>query len=202
MTCADGATCVNGVCRQGGCDATNCATGCCDAQGVCRPGRSNASCGTNGVACFACGPGLDCVEGVCRCTPGACPSGCCDEAGVCRSPSLPTKPSRDACGTNGEACFACGLGLDCLSGRCQCFPTSACAGCCNATGDACLDGSFNDLACGAGGVSCVNCTGQRKSCVNGVCVCTTASCPTVCCGGECCGPGQQCSGGAVPFCFS
>lgn len=98
------------------------------------------------------------------CSPETCPSGCCNAAGTCERGLVDS-----ACGQRGVACELCGTGRRCKTGACEtilvdagmgaCAPAN-CAGCCTSTGN-CLvpPDSDRSITCGAGGVSCVVCSG-------------------------------------------
>ena len=82
------------------CGPGNCA-GCCTAQGICLGGTQPSVCGGGGLACTSCGNG-QCVNHACvmPCGPGTC-NGCCSQRSVPRGNSV------NACGSGGNACFAC-----------------------------------------------------------------------------------------------
>ncbi|MBL8922132.1 MAG: endonuclease/exonuclease/phosphatase family protein [Myxococcaceae bacterium] len=60
------------------------------------------------AALSACGTSTQCTVATCR-------SGCCDVMGVCRQPGTAT------CGTSGQQCVECALGLVCTLGQCVPF---------------------------------------------------------------------------------
>lgn len=64
-------------------------------------------CGTT-----VCGPGLECANGLCRCTDKSCP-GCCTASNQCMVGN-----TINACGAGGSPCTVCDGGLACLGGRC------------------------------------------------------------------------------------
>ncbi len=82
----------------------------CDPRGVCVCGTNPSCTGLNVDRCEGgqckcgssspCGPGQECVDGTCRCTPNSC-SGCC--AGSTCEPGN----TKDKCGKGGEACRKC-----------------------------------------------------------------------------------------------
>jgi hypothetical protein len=92
-----------------------------------------------------------------------------------------------ACGTNGNACIACGVNADgCANGQCRCGSGAACAvgqhcvggsctcdaiscnvGCCS--GKSCVGGT-SDAACGTGGGRCATCR-SIQSCTGQQCLC-------------------------------
>ncbi|MBN2498152.1 MAG: hypothetical protein JXR96_26415 [Deltaproteobacteria bacterium] len=193
--CLDGQRCVSGACI---CDAYSC-DGCCDGP-TCRRGDEDAFCGSGGVPCEDCSPGICGAAGVCSgCNAETCPDGCCTGA-TCHSP-----PALAHCGLLGEACVdcdalrsdncspagaclcgtraACRPGQRCSAGACICDPAS-CAGCCDAAG-ACRGGD-EDALCGAGGAPCEDCS--PGACEDGgVCSgCNAETCASGCCVGATC----------------
>jgi hypothetical protein len=163
-------------------------------------GNDTTACGKQGQACAACAFNQVCVQDglpnarTCQvqatCGPNNCP-GCC----VGNQCVVATTPQ--ACGTNGQACKACGPSQACGPlGTCvqgpDCNPVN-CAGCC--VGDICAVGTQN-TACGAGGGLCLNCANQAppRVCQSGVCqapACGPATCPNGCCSGNTCVTGTQ-----------
>jgi hypothetical protein len=90
-------------------DAGHCASascnGCCDTDGVCQPGLLPSSCGENGVACVACAPGVQCVDGTCGIRDGGPCSNCrtsteCGLSGVCVQIAA-DDVCADPCGSDG-----------------------------------------------------------------------------------------------------
>jgi hypothetical protein len=199
-TCAAGQTCVaqssgGGSCTgPTTCDPTSCASGCCDATGRCVAGNDTTACGKGGVRCAACtidqvcSPGVQTCQPRVPCGPSNC-DGCCGPNNQCVTASTTTA---QACGARGEACRQCGQNLVCdrPTGTCK-PPTSACnplncPTCC--AGDRCVSPD-QDLTCGLGGGSCVDCTRQGLLCAGGSCQarrCTAATCPNGCCSGNTC----------------
>ena len=187
----------------------NCA-GCCDAAGTCRAGDAVNACGRSGGVCLDCGAlGFGCIDGACEGPPPPCAStcaGCCEAGGLCRFGT-----QSDACGANGAACQDCAaLGQGCVSARCQgpppaCGPAN-CGGCCEA--GACRTGR-DVAACGAGGITCQNCSSAGRICnqPGSYCAfiptCGAVTCPSGCCDAqgncrsgrtdaECGSTGQRC----------
>jgi hypothetical protein len=176
VACPPGGSCFKGACAfpQPDCGPSNCA-GCCMDANTCSYGIAVDACGFGGQECEGCGPGSlnPCVArpdggGICQpvCGPESC-RGCCDGTSCLLGQSEPS------CGTQGETCTTCVEGESCilqgdgLGGSCQ-LPCSAatCAGCCSS--DVCAVGS-QDLACGVGGETCVDCTSNQLRCLSGVC---------------------------------
>jgi hypothetical protein len=184
VACSSGMSCSSGTCTCPGCMAGSSCVG----------GTSSTQCGKAGVAC------QDCVALAGPCRTGSCSSfsqtcqfanksngTTCDDGqwctvgDSCQSGSCATSPRdcssvADACNdascnetldlcekqpkANGTACQLSSLSGTCLGGSC-------CTGCVLGTG--CDLGTAND-ACGKGGVACVNCTTQGKTCdSSGVC---------------------------------
>jgi hypothetical protein len=120
----------------------DCPDGCC-MSGVCTTSTFN-TCGTGGIACRTCEPRTadSCASaGYCACGRGpSCDPRTTDRCafGVCR------------CGINPP----CGFGQECVSGRCECTPSS-CGGCC--ISGTCAPGNTKDQ-CGKGGGACVKCS--------------------------------------------
>jgi hypothetical protein len=155
------------------CGPSNC-PGCCIGT-WCATGNQNNSCGKDGLECFDCRPGPDCVPsgggGLCGGKPPClnC-NGCCLD-GQCVQGSSDTQ-----CGGQGRVCDNCAVqGWDCVlvgpnsdyrCGRNNFCDKQSCAGCC--FGSVCGVGT-QDVACGTGGVNCVDCLDQKKTCVNGAC---------------------------------
>jgi hypothetical protein len=161
-----------------GCNAWTCSLGCCESDGGCLA-ISQDTCGSNGDACEKCasdafcrGPG-SCFRQQPNCNASNC-NGCCTDPtrGYCA-----TGVHNTLCGHDGEICARCvpseGTG-QCVSqpdggGSCTVPPCSSvnCAGCCY--GDVCSVGT-QDIACGQGGVACVDCVFlSTPRCVGGVC---------------------------------
>lgn len=142
---------------------------CCDPvkQVCCPPGQSCCF----GVCCPAgtnCCGGICCPSGQCGCNGACCPTGqCCN--GVCCPPGQ--------CGCNGSCCPA----GQCCNGVC-CPPGQSCSnGICCPTGqvncsNSCVDLSTDSQNCG----SCASACGRGQNCVNGQCICATASDPSFC----------------------
>ena len=167
------------------CGPANCA-GCCSSD-VCQPGSFGSECGRSGQACFSCGGGSSCQQGVCQfggkdggfCGSMSC-GGCClnDLCFAGNTPSL--------CGSGGQSCQMCPGGFSCGSGFCQgggfdggfCGPGN-CFGCC--FGGNCQPGNTQFL-CGTFGAACFGCA---VACIQGTCASGADA------GG--CGPGT-CSG--------
>ncbi|MGV3624327.1 MAG: hypothetical protein ACO1OB_26140, partial [Archangium sp.] len=63
--CAQGESCVSGVCTsQPSCGPMSCPNGCCD-NGQCRSGNSQLACGRQGSMCQRCPMGTQCTNGMC-----------------------------------------------------------------------------------------------------------------------------------------
>ena len=179
--CNAGVSCNLGVCSD--CPA-GCPDGCCSGN-TCVP-RGVLTCGNGGSACvacdpittdgcnvqglcacgtgLACGPGQHCVSGACVCDAVSCPSGCCQN-NVCETSTADAgSAALRACGKNGRACTTCS-------------PIRS---------DSCT--STGQCACGAN-FSC----GVGQKCVNGSCVCDSATCSGCCSpdGRSCVQPGTQ-----------
>ncbi len=188
--CTGGKKCVGGKCAKvGSCSAVSCPSGCC--QGTqCKPGNAKEACGSAGAPCSLCDAGQSCVGQTCKsvasCSPSNCATGCC-KAGVCKPGN-----AKEACGSAGKQCVACGAGQGCVGGECKpmggCSP-STCGGCCKA--GTCKPGN-TDAECGTGGVSCAACA-AGQSCQSGVCSatpCSPATCSSGCCKAGKCEPGS------------
>lgn len=160
---------------------------CCDFACV-DPSTSAEHCGACGQSC---GPDEACQDGLCRCgTQGElCGDAelCCD--GDCHGPS-----SLEHCGACGKVC---GSEERCLRGACLCLGSSGSVAscgddetCCPGLEDPCADLSSDPQNCGACGLSC----GSGEPCVDGMCVCGSATAlGGVCAPGEaCCGDPAQC----------
>ncbi len=111
------------TCGTGGIACKQCnpfTTNICLPQGVCGCGSGPACtwskvdrCEAGQCKCgssSACGPGQQCVDGECRCTPESC-DGCCD-GNTCKPGN-----EKSQCGSNGEACQKCRHG--CANGTCD-----------------------------------------------------------------------------------
>ena len=165
----------------GACNATSCPNGCCDGSGVCWA-SSDATCGTNGATCVACGGADVCTAGTCTagCDATTCQTGCCDGT------SCAAGTANAACGVDGAACVACAGGQECVSvaggGACVCNAASCASGCCDANG---VCQTASDATCGVGGAACVECS-AGDSCTAGVCTATCGACTTGCCDGSSC----------------
>lgn len=99
-----------------------------------------------------------------------------------------------ACGNTGGVCSLCGMGEQCVGGRCMtaaCGP-GTCNGCCGF--GFCVTSSMQSgLACGANGAMCSQCSGGQQ-CRNGACVapvCDMMSCAMGCCQNGQCLPGSM-----------
>ncbi len=149
-----------------------------------------------------------------QCTASTC-GGCCDSAGICQLGS-----TAQACGTFGQACVACGLGLSCNAGFCSggagggggsCVPAT-----CMSLGKNCgtlSDGCGGTLSCGTCEVSGESCGGAGTANVCGPGTCNPKSCtdlgancgqPSDGCGallscGSCTAAGDTCGGGGTAF---
>ncbi len=165
------------------CDATNC-TGCC-LQNICVSGATSTACGKGGAACSTCSSNEFCPSVTFTCTPqpcnsSTCPNGCCDGTGHCQAGTSTT-----ACGFGGLQCSKCVGNQTCDSERVcvnNVCSSSTCIGCCDAQGK-CQAGSSN-AACGANGLTCVNCNGNETCSASHSCQpqgCTISNCPTGCC---------------------
>ncbi len=198
----------------GVCNAKNCPTGCCDSAGKCRNGTELTGCGgPGGIACVDCaGKGFDfcdatrrvCAREVKVCDGTTCADGCCGpglgDAGLACYDGVSDK----ACGTGAATCAVCGAAKDagvtttcdpkqhtCVSPTCN---AKTCNGCCDKSGK-CQPGDANTV-CGAGGMTCTDCTQQNASCVasgitGGACegpppLCGPDTCPNGCCLGDTC----------------
>lgn len=114
---------------------------------TCQEFRSDPdNCGGCGVAC---GDGQACVEGSCRCQPGATFAD-----GACVFTSF----DADNCGTPGTVC---GADRVCSAGAC----VSACPASATRCGRSCVELTDNDVHCGA----CDNACGSATSCHAGTC---------------------------------
>lgn len=163
------------------CGPTNCKT-CCQPDGKCAFTGSDSTCGNGGQACKVCPPGYHCsknpycVKVVAECNPSTC-DGCCTDPKL-GLPSCVSGTDNFVCGTGGIRCQDCGSikGASCvptamgIGGSCQTKPQacspSTCAGCCY--GPVCAVG-VQDLACGANGQACVDCTATSQTCTNHAC---------------------------------
>ncbi|MDP3498899.1 MAG: hypothetical protein Q8S33_01150 [Myxococcales bacterium] len=181
------------ACGSAGAACTTCDTltaDTCGADGRCRCG-AGAPCSdvTGADRCVAgvcrcgdgaaCGPGRECLQRTCQCTPASC-SGCC-QAGQCV-----TAPSRTACGAGGSACLDCGASA-CSGEQCAaalCNATNCPTGCC--VGAQCQTGRDVN-ACGAAGRACASC--GLGVCDGGTCEarCGPANCRGCCVGTTCVG---------------
>lgn len=121
-------SCASGICEQGvcveACSPETC-SGCCNGPTIndCLEignDQSALACGSEGMACAACGGNATCTQGSCVDTTCNldCPDGCCDGA-TCRDGDV-----NNLCGTGGEACFSCGMDQTCSSGLCVVDPDS------------------------------------------------------------------------------
>jgi hypothetical protein len=185
VSCATGETCQAGACvrSQPGCGPSNCAGCCLDASTCATTGRSDFACGSGGGSCEQCVPSQD--SGACAPDPdgggicggtGSCNfrnCGTCCVGGDCSTYGL----SQTQCGTNGENCQACTGGERCEStggaggGQCVLPPDGGCGpltcnGCCD--GDVCAVGT-QQVACGTGGVTCLDCALYGRTCQAGAC---------------------------------
>jgi hypothetical protein len=183
--CGPGEFCKGGCVRyQDDCNASNC-PGCCENVNLCAAGNSNYACGHAGLECQRCvpseGTGLCVLEGD---AGGSCvalttcdPSNC---QGCCVGSACVVGDADGACGSRGVACTACSGSQTCTfdttgqygaKGQNVCAVTSpcdpsTCGGCCD--GLVCAEGT-QDIACGAGGVPCVDCQSAGRACVMGAC---------------------------------
>ena len=186
-----GGNCFNQVCTDpvSECAGVTCqaeATGCCPSgccqlptnqcNGVgecCAPNCDGRQCGPDGCGnsgtCGMCPSGSKCdtATGRCGCTPQTCPDGCCDDNGVCQRGH-----TDQACGTSGEACYACGSNQFCSAETGECRDNPPCSaetcanGCCN------LENGFHvcrtDLrGCEPGGACCSGCCDENQECQPG-----------------------------------
>jgi len=175
----DGMVTDAGVDAPDPCGPTNC-QGCCRSDGTCNTVTSVAACGAEGSACTACGaadscnkPAQGCISNYnAPCTPQNCPTGCCFAYGASQYCAQGTFST--GCGHGGQACNICGVGgctpEDGGGGSCAnqplCSPTT-CNGCCFQ--GVCAVGR-QDIACGFGGATCLDCTTLGAACnVNGYC---------------------------------
>jgi hypothetical protein len=160
----------------GPCGPTTCAV-CCQPDGTCAKQVSDQACGSHGAACAVCPTSYHCdknpycIKDSPGCGPGNC-DGCCWMGNYCLSGF-----SGGLCGHQGETCTTCPGGLECtpdatgVGGSCEgnpppCSPAT-CDGCCY--GPICATGT-QDIACGTGGVTCVDCTSASKTtCRAGAC---------------------------------
>ncbi|NOK32991.1 hypothetical protein HMI49_07250 [Corallococcus exercitus] len=120
LDCADGC-CREGICTArtfrtcgvGGVACESCdvqRTDTCTARGTCGCGIGPACSGNNADRCLggkcvcgsgnACGPGLACINGLCRCDPSTC-------GGCCAGNSCIQTPDKNQCGKGGVACKKC-----------------------------------------------------------------------------------------------
>ncbi len=114
--CCYGGRCTSpsfNTCGSGGIACVTCdpaRANACDPRGVCVCGNNPSCSGLNVDRCEGgqckcggsspCGPGQECVDGTCRCTPSSC-SGCCS-GNTCEPGN-----TKDKCGKGGEACRKC-----------------------------------------------------------------------------------------------
>lgn len=216
---------ATGQCRGAACNASFCPNGCCDAYGACQPGNTVQQCGSDGIACFRCGPNQSCSKetGSCRdnppCSAATCPDGCCDDqngihvcvtnkrgcapggaccAGCCDEHDACHEGKDDgACGAGGDVCVECPAGATCTGqGTCQCRNTNEFCG----SGDTCIACPPNTVCNAQGECICTDETCPRSSgrtCQNNRCVCEDAAC-NGCCLDDICYPGktpQACGNG-------
>jgi hypothetical protein len=179
-TCAASEFC-RGTCLryQSNCGLSNC-PGCCEGFDICATGLNDVECGQNGQQCQRCVPS----EGTGRCVPQARGGGLCNAivscnpancGGCCEGNVCVIGVNQDHCGNNGAPCGTCPAGTECVSaargtgGGCanvgSCDPSN-CVGCCS--GNVCAYGN-QDVACGAGGAVCSDCTSRGAKCVSGNC---------------------------------
>ncbi|MCA9673312.1 MAG: putative metal-binding motif-containing protein [Myxococcales bacterium] len=227
--------CANGTSDDG---AGQCGQGgqppdCCSTQSACRNLATDAAnCGSCGNVCNtavadgctnrqctcgggpACGAGLNCVNGQCRCIQNGRCNGCC-QGNTCVAGTAVS-----ACGRNGNTCNNCDDSNECTSNQCQSngtcnnpnlTPTTQCQGgngrclngaCCTTcrSGGNCQPGTTNG-ACGANlnGGNCGTCsapsTCQSASCGSGTCQLTDANEGNACnSGAGTCRQGNCCQG--------
>lgn len=149
------------------CNAANC-PGCCDGNQMCFTGLSEASCGTMGATCMACGSGQTCLA-VTTGDAGA-QGGRCLTAGTGGGSSGGggTAGGATAGGAAAGGNAAGGTG----GGSANCNAQNCPNGCCTSTG-ACQNPPTT-ARCGMGGATCAGCM-PGKTCVNGACT-TCAGC--------------------------
>lgn len=188
---ADGAGCGPGGCA-----------GCCQGS-VCVVAPTASACGASGSQCVSCSSGQTCQFGKCvkhnACGASNCTTGCC-RAGRCMPGS-----SDDACGKGGDSCSDCTVtALKCTDQRCgggtqPCGASTCNGGCC--AGGKCQAGTV-DLACGKGGVACVDCKAAGKTCeaASQTCKGTTPSCSATTCAAGCCQGGACMAGNTDSAC--
>ncbi len=119
---------------------------------------------------------------------GACNSACKANADICVA-------GKCYCGTTAKVC---GIGLDCVSGKCRCKPGGRCKGCCQ--GDTCVAMSAQkSTLCGKGGMTCKTCVDGNlctvESCSLGQCKIANAPSTTKCNDSRSCTYNDQCAGG-------
>jgi len=177
VACKPGGSCVKGACiyPTPNCGPSNCA-GCCVDANDCSDGTAIDACGFGGQLCQGCGP----LGGHSACVPQAGGGGSCQSAcgpsnchGCCNGSICELGQSASQCGSGGQACTTCASSEMCAvqgpgnGGQCQlpCSPAT-CGGCC--AGDVCAVGN-QDIACGAGGAPCADCTTMHYLCAKGTC---------------------------------
>ena len=177
VACPHGASCFKGACSipDPNCGPSNCA-GCCLDANTCSFGTAPDACGFGGADCQGCGSANDLMACVPQAGGGGSCLPTCDTTnchGCCDGATCLLGQSESSCGAMGQACASCVSGESCIlqgdgnGGICQlpCSPSS-CAGCC--ASDVCAVGT-QDLACGVGGETCVDCTPGHLRCLSGVC---------------------------------
>lgn len=152
-------------------------------------------CGRSDLTVYVWGDGGPDVIDAGGCGAMSCASGCCDPSGTCRSGT-----ELNACGFGGMACADCQAMGDAFCnpqvkacGNTEpdggtCDAATCPSGCCTTFmgQPACVSGS-SSLACGTGGVACVNCTASGELCDPSAKTCVSAPCGPNDCNGCCAG---------------
>jgi len=173
--CPAGASCMGGACLtpMPNCGPSNCA-GCCQGPSLCAAGTQDVACGQHGEQCSRCIP----QQQTGACAPqigGGGQCGTCNCRGCCDGNDCALGLAQSQCGSDGENCIACAADQQCMpastsGGSCgaanpACNATN-CAGCCD--GNLCAVGD-QDVACGTGGATCLNCSQNGSKCAFGGC---------------------------------
>jgi hypothetical protein len=198
----NGGICESQACKtNAGCGPTTC-NGCCNGKNcVKNPGDKN--CGKSGNQCVDCtknGDTCDVTAGTCKTSSATCGASNCK--GCCNGNTCVTTLADVTCGVGGAKCEDCtassktcntGTGV-CESGSSTCTPSNCASGCCSGT--TCVT-SLSNTQCGKGGMGCINCALQNKTCEasTGTCAASTSCGPSSCTG--CC-QGNTCMAGASP----
>ena len=169
----------------------------------------SGGCGRSDLTNYVWDSGVSDVIDSGACGATTCPSGCCDPSGTCRSGT-----ELNACGFGGTTCNDCQAeGFDfcdsqvkaCGNVQPSCNAADCPTGCCTTFNGqpACVSGA-SSLACGSGGVVCVDCTATGQQCDPGSKSCVSAPCGPNnckgCCAGSTCVPTEsdsQCGTGGL-----